>query len=84
MLWTPYLEECLRLLEEKNDSPTDGLLVYIVRVQLICNDVAAVPWNDAFGSTGSGVPQDFYVKTFTSQLEELRRAIPPELESNGT
>jgi hypothetical protein len=77
------LEECLRFLEEKNDYPTDLLLVYIVRAQLICNDVAVVPWNDAFGISGTGVPWDFYVKTFTSQLETLKRAIPPELESNG-
>lgn len=83
MRWTPYLDECLRLLEEKKDYPTDNLLVYLVRVQLICNQGAASTWNDIFGAVETRVPADFYVKTLKSQLDDLDRSIPPELKSNG-
>ena len=83
MRWTPYLDECLRLLEEKKDYPTDNLLVYLVRVQLICNQGAASTWNDIFGAVETRVPADFYVKTLKSQLDNLDRSIPPELKSNG-
>jgi hypothetical protein len=83
MRWTPYLDECLRLLEEKKDYPTDHLLVYLVRVQLICNKGAASTWNDIFGGVGTRVPADFYVETLKSQLDDLDRSIPLELKSNG-
>src|ERR1700761_5021779 len=86
MRWTPYLDECLQLLEERKDCSTDELLVCLLRVQLICNRVATVVWTDTFpvGDTRNKLPQDIYVQTFTSQLEEFKRTIPLELRSNGT
>jgi hypothetical protein len=82
MRWTPYLDECLRYLEEKKDCPTDGLLVYLVRVQLICNRASTSPLNDTFGDV-VGVPMDFFIKTLKAQLQELERSIPPDLKRNG-
>ncbi|TAQ89078.1 hypothetical protein B7494_g2583 [Chlorociboria aeruginascens] len=84
MRWTPYLDDCLILLEEKHDFPTDLLLVYLVRVQIICNRAANSTWNEIFGGAGSSVPSYFYIKTLKSQLDDLERSIPPELKSNVT
>jgi hypothetical protein len=83
MRWTRYLDECLRLLEEKKEYPTDALLVSLVRVQLICNKGGALIWNDLFGDAEMRIPADFYVKTLKSQLDDLERSIPGELKSNG-
>jgi hypothetical protein len=83
MRWTPYLAECLRVLEEEKDYPTDLLLVYLVRVQLICNKGASSTWDDIFGDSAAQVPPNFYAKTLKSQLDDLERSIPPELKSNG-
>lgn len=86
MCWTPYLDECLHALKEHRDCPTDELLFYLVRVQLICDRVATVACTDTspISYRGSRLSQDFYVHTFTAQLEELKRYIPPELKSNVT
>jgi hypothetical protein len=83
MRWTRYLDECLRHLEEKQEYPTDDLLVCLVRVQLICNKGSALTWNDVLGNTEMGVPTDLYVKTLKTQLDNLERSIPGELKSNG-
>lgn len=83
MRWTRYLEECLHFLEEKKDYATDDLLVYLVRVQLICNKGSALTWNDMLGDAEVGVPTDLYVKTLKSQLETLERSMPQELKLNG-
>jgi len=83
MRWTRYLDECLRLLEEKKEYSTDELLVYLVRVQLICNKGGASTWNDMFGDVEMRAPADLYVRTLTSQLDELERSIPPDLKANG-
>ncbi|KAF2188861.1 hypothetical protein K469DRAFT_564540 [Zopfia rhizophila CBS 207.26] len=86
MRWTSYLEECLRLLEEKKDYSTDQFLVYLTRVQLIRNQAATVVWTDTLptGNASDGLPKDFYVHTFKSQIEELKRSVPSELKSNAT
>jgi hypothetical protein len=83
MRWTRYLDECLHLLEEKKEYPTDVVLVYLTRVQLICNKGVTSTINDLFGDAEMRVPADFYVKSLKLQLGELERSVPPELNSNG-
>jgi hypothetical protein len=83
MRWTRYLDECLRLLEEEKEYPTDVLLVYLTRVQLICNKGGASTINDLFGDAEMSVPADFYIKSLRLQLDELGRSVPPELNSNS-
>jgi hypothetical protein len=83
MRWTRYLDECLHFLEEKQEYPTDDLLVCLVRVQLICNKGSALTWNDVLGDAEMGGPTDLYVKTLKTQLDNLERSLPRELKSNG-
>jgi len=82
MRWTRYLDDCLRLLEEKA-QPTDDLLVYLVRVQLICNQGSTLTWNDVLGDVEVGIPTDLYIKTLKSQLDNLENSIPQLLKANG-
>ncbi|CZR65600.1 uncharacterized protein PAC_15500 [Phialocephala subalpina] len=79
---TRYLHECLHVLEEEKDCPTDDLLVYLVRVQLICNKGSALAVNEVLGDADVGVPTELYVKTLKLQLDNLERSIPQELKSN--
>jgi hypothetical protein len=83
MRWTRYFDECLNVLEEKKEYPTDNLLVHLVRLQLICNKGSALTLNDALGDADVGVPTDLYVKTLKSQLDNLKHSVYPELASNG-
>jgi hypothetical protein len=83
MRWTPYLGECLRILEENKDYPTDIVLVHLVRAQLICNKSATSTWDDMFGDTSNQVPPNFYAKSLKSQLDDLERSIPADIKSNG-
>jgi hypothetical protein len=83
MRWTRYLDECLDLLEEKEECQTDKLLVYLTRVQLICNRAGASTMNDLFGDAEMRAPADLYVKSLKLQLDDLERSVPPELTSNG-
>lgn len=86
MQWTAYLEDCLTVLEETKEYPSDELLVYLVKAQLIRNKVAAVSWGDTFpmGETGNRFPRDFYLQTFKTQFDHLKKAIPTSLKDNGT
>ena len=83
--WTPYLDECLRLLHERREYPTDELFVYLVRVQLICNKSMQIAVNDTdpICNAKSGADQEVYAQVLRSQLEELRFSLSPELISNG-
>lgn len=91
--WTPYLDQCLRLLDETQEASTDDLLVQLVRVQLLRNKVASVQWSHScppidmkrstFGpEASSNFTQDFFITAFIYQLEELKRTIPVQLKDN--
>ncbi len=83
MRWTPYLDECLDLLETSKDFPTDLLLVHLVRVQLICNKATLQNLNTIVGDSNSQLPVEFYTKTLKSELDGVERSIPQELKENG-
>jgi hypothetical protein len=60
------------------DFPTDSILIHLVRIQMLCNKVAVIPWKH------TPIPRSFYVKTFQPELETLKRSIPQDLKLNGT
>jgi hypothetical protein len=82
--WTVYLENCLQMLAENKECPTDILLAILVRLQLITERIAQAPWND--GSTESLTPRapaTFYLKALETQLQDCKQTIPPEFQQNG-
>ncbi|KAF1985123.1 hypothetical protein K402DRAFT_380016 [Aulographum hederae CBS 113979] len=79
--WTPYLEECLQLLEQTNDWPTDKLLICLVRIQIINNQAASLSWKD-LSEHSDKVPPELYVTSLNSQFDTIKASIPPELQSN--
>jgi hypothetical protein len=83
--WTPYLDECLRMLAENREYPTDMLLAHFVRLQLIIERVTQAPWHDGPVDAAGSVraPSVFYLKALQAQLEDFKRDVPPELQQNG-
>ncbi|KFY36890.1 hypothetical protein V494_04944 [Pseudogymnoascus sp. VKM F-4513 (FW-928)] len=79
--WVPYFEECLQLLEKTKEHPTDMLLVFLTRLQLIKNAVSRDTSDNLCGGIASP-PSEIYFRSLQSQLEELKRNTPPELDGN--
>ncbi|OBT70315.1 hypothetical protein VE03_00317 [Pseudogymnoascus sp. 23342-1-I1] len=79
--WVPYFEECLQLLEKTREHPTDILLVFLTRLQLIKNAVSRDTSDNLCGEMPSP-SSEIYFKSLQSQLEELKRNVPPELDGN--
>jgi len=76
------MDECLQMLAQKQECPTDEILVQQVKLQLIMEKVGQTPWYDKdiehaeFGRA----PRAFYLMALQSQLQEVRRKIPSELQ----
>ncbi|KAF2103661.1 hypothetical protein NA57DRAFT_50533 [Rhizodiscina lignyota] len=81
--WTPYLDECLRLLQESKEYSTDELLVCLVRGQRVRNGIATVQLTSCLESPGSCTLHDAYVKLFLSQIDEIKGSLPIYLKSNA-
>lgn len=79
------MDESLRILAEKQECPTDIVLVQQVRLQLISEKVAQGPWQyGAAENTNSHEPPPaFYLQALQSQVIEAVQKAPPELQHNG-
>ena len=84
--WTPYLEECLKLLMETAEHPTDELLSYLVRLQIIANSVQADGWNNVYPSSdlSQKLPRSRYIHHNKMKLDGLKRTIPAHFMTNDT
>ena len=83
--WTPYLDECMAVLAEKDDQANDTLLIYSVKLQLIVENMGQGSWHEQHDSvTGSSrVPPIFYLKALQTQLQDLKAKIPAKIQRNG-
>jgi len=83
--WTQFMEDSLRLLAETKESPSDMLLVMLVRIQLIMERIKNAPWNDVSSDAATSVkaPASFYLKALKQQLEDVKKEIPGELRDHG-
>ncbi len=75
--WTPYLAECLQVLQENKETASDVLLALIVRLQVLTEEV-----NQAAGVDGGKMPWPFYFKGFKNQFQDIRASIPEGLLNN--
>ena len=84
--WTPYLDECIAVLGEKDEHPTDPLLIQLVKLQLVVERAGQAQWHEERDDPhGSGrVPPIFYLKALQAQLEDFKNRIPPSIQGNGT
>jgi hypothetical protein len=82
--FTPYMDDCLRILQEEREAPTDAHLIQLVRVQLIHNKVVSL---DNIPISVTAIPPytsgDFQTQTLVAQLEDLKNSIPETVISNG-
>jgi hypothetical protein len=81
------MDDCLRILQEENEAPTDAHLIQLVRVQLIHNKVVSllniVPIPTSQATISPHISGDFQIQMLMAQFEELKRSIPETIKSNG-
>ena len=81
--WTAYCDECLRVLDASKEEASDALLVRLVKLRLINEQIMDASWTisgDVYNTVRP--PVEFYLHSVQSQLRELKRSIPAELNKN--
>ncbi|KIW02541.1 hypothetical protein, variant [Verruconis gallopava] len=86
MRWTSYLEECLQLIAEAKEYPSDELLTMLVRIQIIANSIEDEGWTEVYPISGKSqrMPRHYFSHIYKMQLDDLKRSIPSHLADNLT
>ncbi|PYH70459.1 uncharacterized protein BO88DRAFT_424682 [Aspergillus vadensis CBS 113365] len=83
LAWSPYLEECLKMLQGSKCVGGDELLVHMIKLQRITSKVTDVRMqlrdNDSEQSTRLIYP---YIFALNTQLSETRKQLPLHLATN--
>ncbi|KAL5044272.1 hypothetical protein BDW71DRAFT_101673 [Aspergillus fruticulosus] len=79
--WTPFMADCLRQVEEQQESINDEILVQQVRLQQITDKL-----NMTTGFTPTSdsvqVPPAFYLRSMQSQLQSIQPRVAPHSQAH--
>ncbi|KAE8146579.1 hypothetical protein BDV25DRAFT_162216 [Aspergillus avenaceus] len=77
--WTPYMDECLQVLEEQQECLNDDILVQQVRLQLIIDKLSFGPHHGGSAATLEPIlaPPAFYLRPMQTQLNNVQPRIAP-------
>ncbi|KAE8451746.1 hypothetical protein EG329_003203 [Mollisiaceae sp. DMI_Dod_QoI] len=71
--WTPHMDECLQMLDERKECLNDEILVQQVRLQLIVEKMALSALHKATESTEhTREPPPLYLQNLQSQLQAIK------------
>lgn len=73
------------MLTEKEEHPTDTLLIHLVKLQLIVEKVGHGSWQEEHDHVigSSRTPPIFYLKALQAQLQDVKATIPSRIQANG-
>ena len=82
--WTPHMDECLQMLDERNECPNDRILVQQVRLQLIVEKMAlGTSHEGALESIEQSEQTSFFLENLHSQLQSVKTSLLAKFQSNG-
>ncbi|KAL6815337.1 hypothetical protein GGI42DRAFT_338665 [Trichoderma sp. SZMC 28013] len=77
--WTPYLEDCARVLSQGTETSLDILLTTQIRCQLITNGITC-PINQNMETEGCNPPSRLLYTALLKQLDDIRQSLPDDTE----
>jgi hypothetical protein len=83
LMWSPYLDDCLKQLNEANETPNDKLLVHLVKVQQVTDQ--SVQIYSRLHDTNTEESTQFlgqYIVSLKQQLKNVREQTPSHLVPN--
>ena len=79
------MDDCLQVLDDRQECLTDQILVQQVRLQLVIEKMALGICNDEALEIDEHkkAPFSFYLQALHSQLREFKNKLSPQLQCNG-
>jgi hypothetical protein len=83
--WTPYLNECLHIVETEKEFESDALLVQLVKLRRISERVNDLSWSSVVTEVDTTIkaPAMVYLRSLESHLQDLKRNVPSNLLNNS-
>jgi hypothetical protein len=86
MRFSPYMQDCLRHLDEEREVASDGTLVQLVRIQLLSEKITLLDGRYDADSESENIPKapiSGYIIALQAELDVLRKSMPRSLRNNS-
>jgi hypothetical protein len=77
------MDDYVHVLSEEKEAKLDILLITQAKCQVITNQITSCPAERAAEGEGSNVPPAYFVKAMQLQLQEIRKSLSIEMQSNS-
>lgn len=84
--YTPYIQNCIRVLENEREYESDMALVYMVRIQRLTERIVEITAKDRGEEEIPGIPSapmSAYIPALQSEIDRLRSRLPPKLRNDS-
>jgi hypothetical protein len=82
--WTPHMDECLEILDERKECLSDDILVQQVRLQLISEKMAqATLHNGKIEYNNHTKELSLYLETLHSQFQDMKTNLLARRQTDG-
>lgn len=80
--WTPYMDDCVNILRREQETELDFLLTLQARCYVIIHQMTHRPTDWASDGEDPRPPAAYLVRALQQQLQDLRRSLPDNMQSN--
>ena len=83
--WTPHMEECLQIVDERKECPNDEILVQQVRLQLLVEKMGQGTGRDGTMDSPAHTrgPPSLYSETLYSKLQDIKTHLLNQPQTDG-
>jgi hypothetical protein len=81
--WTPYMDDCVRILREGKETDLDIMLAFQAKCHIVIGQITHPSSEGVVNGEGSRPTAAYFVKALQLQLQDIRQWLPPEMQSNS-
>jgi hypothetical protein len=81
--WTPYMDDCVRILREERETKLDLLLIIQVKCYIVVAQMIRPHSEWAADTEGSRPPAAYLVKATQLQLQDIRQILPADMQTDS-
>lgn len=86
MKYTPYVQECLKALENGREYESDITLMYLIRIQRLTERIFEFTSKDRAEEDIPGIPPaptSAYIAAFQKEIDTMRDSLPARLQNDS-
>jgi hypothetical protein len=78
--WTPYMDDCVRILREESEAELDFLLAFQAKCYVVVNQMIHSHSEWTTDGEGPRPPAAYFIKALQLQLQGIRQSLPAEMQ----